>query len=386
MKNSVISKAIEIAKRDLRSCYAEKGILTGSRGVYWSWDSFYASLGALEIGDFDIVKKNLSLYLNYQRESGNIPKRVAHPLYPLRYLGFPIKELPQKQKPNYMSPYFTGTSISQCPVFIIAFYEYVTKSGDFKYLESNFNKLLNMVSFLGDHSYKSGLLKESVGGGWAESVLKRGAIAYSNMNYVKSLENMADMARMLKKEEEEKHLTAKAEKVKKAVNKILWDEKDGGFYSDWVGRARHHYFVSDGNLLAILWGVASEAQSKKIDINLDKLLQKDDLPLPLTYSRYYFWRIYFTNILAGIKDYHVGFSWLWLGSLAAVAKQMLGQHEEAKKILESISKAIIQYGSVFEIYDKGRPVSTLFYKSEKPWAWAAGIFIYSCKKCGILGS
>lgn len=375
-----IEQALEIAKANLRSCYTNNGIITGSRGVYWSWDSFYASFGSLVIGDFAIVKKNLKLYLSHQSPNGNIPKRIAHPLYPFRYIGLPIKEDPVNQKPSFQSPYFTGASVSQSPVLIIAFYEYIKKTNDLAFLKQNIRKLEQIFQFLETKSYSNGLLRESVGGGWAESVLKRGAITYTNVCYARSLQLISKLEGKLGHNSKAKDYNSKYRAIRTAVNTILWDESRGGFYSDWRGLWRHHHFAADGNLLAVLWNIAGKEQTRKIDRQLDYLLEHSDTPLPLTSDKYYFWRIFLANRFGGIKDYHVAFSWLWLGSIASIVKYKLGQRKKALGILQKISTQIVNDRSVCEIYYRQKPVDVLLYKCERPWAWSAGMFIYTCSQ------
>lgn len=385
MKRSdkTIQEAIRIAKQNLRSCYTDRGILTGSRKVYWSWDSFFASFGALELGDFEIVKKNLELYLNLQNESGNIPKRIANPFYPLKFLHLPISEMPDKQKPNYSSPYYTGRSLSQGPTLIIAFYQYFDKTKDKDFLISNYSKLKKIISFLSSHTYESGLLRESIGGGWAESILKRGAIAYTNMCFAQSLLCMSKLSKKLGKAKDSTFYLNKYKLVRKVIDQRLWEERGGGYYSDWLGLSRHHYFSSDGNLFAVLWGIADRDKTSKIMRQVDILLSVSQPPLPLTLSRYYFWRIFITNQLAGLKHYHIRFSWPWLGCLAALAKLKTNDKKQAIQILNSIAKVIVCDQSVCETYNAGRPVKVFFYKSEKPWAWGAGFFLYACHKAGF---
>jgi len=378
-----IKVAINIAKTGLRSCYTDRGIHTGSRRVYWSWDSFFASFGALEIGDHEIVKKNLELYFKYQNSSGNIPKRIAHPLYAFKYIKLPVSEKPIKQKPNYASPYYLGPSISQCPVFIISFYQYLKKSRDKEFLIENYSKLKKMLVFLDKYRYKSGLLRETVGGGWAESVLKRGAITYTNICYLKSMLCMLEMAKKLDKKGDIRFFQSEAIKVKTAIDQKLWEKSKGGFYSDWYGFSRHHHFNADGNLLALWWNIASNEQIKKIDLKINELLSESDPPVQQTSDRYFFWRIFLANQISGLKNYHTRFSWLWLGCLAALAKKQIGQEEQGRKILRRIAKKIVEFGSVYEIYFNGRPVDLFFYKSEKPWAWAAGLFIFACQELGF---
>lgn len=377
-----VKKAIEIAKQSLRSCYDSRGILTGSRQVHWSWDSFFASFGALEIGDHQIVKKNLELFLQHQNSEGNIPKRIANPFYALRFIKIPISESPSKQKPSFASPYYTGQSLSQCPTLVIAFYQYIKKTKDKAFLAAHFGQLQKIYKFLSKHSYRSGLLREPVGGGWAESILKRGAIAYTNMCYLESIRCMARMSAILGKTKKAQEFSALAHKVHQAIDGKLWEQSKGGFYSDWYGFSRHHHFNADGNLLALWWQIADREKSKKINIKIDELLSDSDPPIQQTSERYFFWRVFFTNQISGMKHYHTRFSWLSLGCFAALAKIEIGKKEEGIRIIKKIAQVINKYQTVHEILFNGKPVDLFFYQSEQPWAWAAGMFLYASKKAG----
>ena len=67
----VIEKAYKISVRELRRNYYPEGIVTGKlRKTFWSWDSFFASFGANRLKDFYAVKRNLLLYLKYQKKNG----------------------------------------------------------------------------------------------------------------------------------------------------------------------------------------------------------------------------------------------------------------------------------------------------------------------------
>jgi len=378
-----IDQAIKIAKESLKWCYTKQGIITGTRKVLWSWDSFFATFGAVSIGDLNIVKTNLKLYLEYQLKDGSIPKRFSNPLYGLRFVGIPISEVWQKQKPNYRSPYYTGKSLTQHPMLILAFHHYIKNSNDIKFLRQNFSKLIKIFEFLDNHSYKNGLLKESLGGGWAEAVLKRGAVAFTNMCYAESLLCIKELAKLLEKNDIARKFDAKYKQIKETINQKLWSDKDGGFYSDWHGSNRHHYFASDGNILAILWGIADKNKTAILDKRLKKLMSKSIVPMPVAEDKYLIFRIFIINLLGGMKHYHINFSWTWLGSIYALAKLKIGQKREAIKILEKIARVIVRDGTVHEIYYKDKPVSIFFYKSEQPWAWSAGLFLYACKMAGF---
>lgn len=377
-RNPVVQSALEIAARDLRWCYRERGIMTGSRLVYWSWDSFFASLGADCLGDTGTVKHNLELYLGLQAENGSLPKNIAHPLYFLKFVGLPIKEDSHKQRPNFSNAYFTAPSLTQNPTFVIALHDYVTVSGDLAFFKKHAGAVEVIMRYLASKESEFGLLKEGIGGGWAESVLKRGAIAFTNTCYARSAWCLSELYGMSGDTERSQHYLHVFAVLKDAINDVLWSDEDGGYYSDWYGHRRHHHFATDGNLLAIVWDIASKKQASCIEKRIAELSLEDDVPIRLAYSRYSFWRVYIFNRLGGLKDYHVGFCWSWLGCVDVLARLKMGKRKEAETILAKIAAVIVRDGTVHEIYDKGRPVRNPFYKSEQPWAWGAGLFVKAC--------
>ncbi len=383
MEEHLLDKAMEIAARDLRWCYRERGIVSGSRKVYWSWDSYFASFGALSLGDTDIVRKNLELYLALQRPDGALPKRIAHPLYWMRFLGMPVTESSLFQRPTFSNSYFTDQCITQNVIFPIIFAEYIEQTGDRAFLALHYGRLVRSFSYLDKRRRKFGLLHEGVGGGWAESVLKRGAIAFTNMCYARAAQCMANMASRLGEEGDAARFESLYKEVVESINTNLWSENGGAFYSDWLGTVRHHHFVTDGNLLAIWWGIASPAQAQSIQDKIDELHLEDEIPIKLAYDPYSWWRIYIFNRLGGIKDYHVGYSWTWLGCIDVLVKLQMGNHEQALKVLTKIARVIVRDGCVHEAYDGDKWVQTFWYKSEHPWAWGAGIFLYACKAVGL---
>ena len=97
------------------------------------------------------------------------------------------------------------------------------------------------------------------------------------------------------------------------------------------------------------------------------------------YPRYPFWRTGPFQFLVGMADYHNrGCLWLQPGITYAISLWKVGQKKEAKEFLERIAKHIVKYNGVYEVYEKdGTPVKRLFYQSEHPFAWSAGLFLYA---------
>ena len=75
----MIKKAVKIARDGLRRNYKTLGIYAGQKHFdeYWARDSFFASLGSLELKDYNIVKTNLNLVLKNQSKEGLIPVRIG---------------------------------------------------------------------------------------------------------------------------------------------------------------------------------------------------------------------------------------------------------------------------------------------------------------------
>lgn len=378
----VIDEAIEIARKDLRWCYHDRGILTGARLVYWSWDSFFASLGSLSLGDYTIVRKNIELYLSYQSKAGSIPKRISNPFYFMRFFGLHISEESSKQQPIFQNSYYTAPSIAQNPICVIAVHAYIEATGDHEFVKEHLAQLHRIFVYLEKNKGSFGLLKEGAGGGWAESVLKRGAITFTNICYARSLFCMGELCHAIGEYGWADQYHQQYTEIKEIINIWLWSDRDGGYYSDWLHRHRHHHFCTDGNLLAILWDIADEEKAQNIQDKIKELALEDDIPIRLAYSPYNYWRIFFVSRIAGLKDYHVGFSWTWLGCVDALVNIKRGEKQRAHQLLQRIAQVIVRDGTVHETYKNGQAVGTPFYKSEHPWAWGAGLFIKACAEAG----
>ncbi len=171
----IIDKAYEIAVGDLRKNY------------------YPLSFGANRLKDFEIVKKNLLLYLKYQRKDGLLPKRISSPLYYLSTIGF--KPRWNLLFPVYHGSYFISPSVTQNIIFIIACYDYVIQSKDKKFLKDNYKKILKAVVWISKQDKDNDLLiDEGFGANWAESALKQGEVMFTNACYFKALTDFSKMA------------------------------------------------------------------------------------------------------------------------------------------------------------------------------------------------
>ncbi len=356
--HSSVKAAYDIALNDLRRCYADRGIVAGRKSKrlhqYWARHGFFASLGALHLNDVKQVRKNLELFASMQRPSGRIPNQISLNL-----------------KPRYKL--LVGSVIDSTALYVVSLTAYLRKTQDKEFAAKMFLSSKKAVEFLltKDRNNDS-LIEERVFANWAETVLKFGRVLYTNCCFYKALKDFSFVCEMLGKQGLQARFERLAHQTKDRINQSFWE---GNYYIDWIDFRRHDFFSTDGNLLAIDFGIADKAQSQMI-LNKIKQHRMNRIPLKTNWPLYPLWRIPPTLLPLLEYNYHNGFNWPWLGCLNAIALHKVGWKQEAKQTLKSVASLINQNGIVHEVFDdKGKPVNGLFLKSERPFAWNAGFFI-----------
>jgi len=170
----------------------------------------------------------------------------------------------------------------------------------------------------------------------------------------------------------------KHSKTKDKINELFWT---GEHYLDWIEGDKHYnYFATDGNMLAIIWDIADKQRAMHIE-EASHIFDMNVIPSACVHPLYPKSLVSSQIRSIGLCDYHNGVSWLWLGCISALAKGMLGMKKEALALLEKMAEIIIENNGVYEIYEKtGKPVNRRIYKAEFPFAWSAGMFVYTVKK------
>ncbi len=385
-----INQAYQIAVSDLKYCYEKRdsqtGILAGRGhfGDYWGRDSFFASLGCLSINDIGIVKKNILLFLKFQKKNGQIPLRIERGNFYLNFFGI---NFIKKLSPVFLEDKFTSYPPDSSLLLPMIFEAYVRKTSDIKFLKEHYAGIQRAVewSISTDHN-NDWLIEEGHYSTWADSLKKHGNVLYTNVCFFKAAKSMAELSSILGKKFEHIKYSTIAGKIKNKINKEFWN---GEYYIDWIdGKKKHNYFSTDGNVLAVLWGLADRKKSISIINCLKKFRISTPYPSKTNYPSYHFRFAHPILHLIGLGDYHNStVSWIWLGCVSALAKNKYGKKKEAVAILSRISDLIVKHGTVYEIYEKdGRPVKRWFYKAEVPFTWSAGLFVYACNEIGIVKS
>ena len=209
---------------------------------------------------------------------------------------------------------------------------------------------------------------------WADALMKSGRTLYTNVLYFRAMGDMAWIAKKMKRMDESRVYEAFVQKLRILLNKELWN---GTFFADWKDWKRQDYFATHPNMLAIIFGLATKRQAASI-LNIAKKQAWNGWTLVNSVPRYPIWRVPVFHILLGMRDYHNGLLWLQPGILYAVALFVSGKSAEGRAVLSGIGKKIRASHGAHEVYEEnGMPVRRLVYRSEQPFAWSSGLFVWA---------
>ena len=203
---------------------------------------------------------------------------------------------------------------------------------------------------------------------------------YTNVLYWKALYELSETAQVLGNLPEAQDFKTKANQVKAAINDYFW-RPELGYY---ITTQEFGNLSSSGNLLAVAWDLATPEQGHAILDAMDKFGMANPVPTRPVHSPYPKRYIAIENRLGGIGYYHTDAAWIWLGAWHVIAAQNLGRMDEARDLLDRMARVIVREGEVHEVYaPSGKFISTLWYTSEAPLTWSAGMFLYACDKLGV---
>jgi glycogen debranching enzyme len=364
-----MSKAYEIAKRCLRNCYRNEGILAGTTHFsdFWARDGLFATFGACEIEDFFIVKKEFELLLEYQKQDGQIPLRIGQKNMILNFLRIKSKRI----RARYTEDKKNNVPKDQNSLFIIALWNYLQKTNDIEFAKQNYEKIKKTIDWYNTDE----LIEEEWYCSWDDNIRRKGKVIYTNALYFKALHDMHKISKLIK---EDKNYLEKANKIKEKINQELWN---GHYYVDWKDNEKHDYFTACGNLMTIIFGIADKEKAFKIIYFIEKEKLDEGFTIMNTNKKYKKSEKSMILRIFGMDDYQDGMYWIWPGCLDIMARQKAGF--KYRHLMEKMEQKIIEYDNVYEVYElNGKPVNRLFYKSEQNFAWSSSFFIWAASECG----
>ena len=378
----MIHRAYHIAVRDLRACYNPDGIVAGRLhfNAYWARDGFCASFGALTLGDADQVKALLQIFTQFQMDSGELPVRIE-------FLGHTFGHYhTQRMHPKALfraGTLFAGP-LDPAALFIIAAREYFLRTHDMEFCARFEPAMDRAIAWLMSQDRdRDGLIENRhYLAGWMDSILKKDKEFYINLVFYEGLRAGRVVKELLGHMDDARRYEELAAKTGRALQRVFWN---GQYFTDWVRGSRHGGFASDGNVLAMLFGVASNDQASLIQRFIAGQGLDRETPLRTSDPVYPIWQVFPFYFLAGIPDYHRTLIWPWLGTLNAINKFRLGHQDEALADLARIGAWYVARNAVAEVYEQdGRPLSRRFYQAEVPFAWNAGLYVYAVHTLGLV--
>jgi len=371
-----------VQTRRLTMSLSKEIVHAGYRNFSESWarDFGFAAFGLLTLKEYDPIKQTLEAFFWHQTPDGQLPVKLHSVGVVTRFLhSFFEREQPTEVllKPKYLSGH-GAPSLDGQALLVIAALAYSQETGNKVFLEDHWGELKAAMKWL--ENYLKGpegdpLLHQGAFADWADSIARRGRVLYTNIVYWKALSEMAVAATQLDLQPEAVYYFTRAENVLRAINQHFWREDLGYFItSDELKQ-----LSSDGNLLAIAWGLANHEQAERILKVMEEAKMADPVPTRVTYPSYPKQLIALENLLGGLASYHTSASWLWLGAWHIIALVGTSHLEEAQKLLARTLEVIVRDRQVHEVHaPSGRPLSSIWYTPEAPLTWNAGMIIYAC--------
>ncbi len=375
-----IHRAYRLAVRDLRACYNPWGIVAGRLhfNAYWARDGFWALYGALALGDHDQASMHLDIFVRYQLPSGELPVRIE-------FIGHTLGAYHTRRvrpKALYRAGAVFAEPLDPTALFIVAAREYYNHTSDMGFCDRFKPAMDRAIGWLMRHDRDGdGLIENNYLAGWMDSILKKDKVFYLNVTYYEALRAAEALTRTLGLPDEAEEHRLAADRVYARLNAAFWN---GRYFTDWIRGARRGGLSTDGNVLAMFFGMATEDQSRRILHYIGERGLDDGAPLRTCDPVYPLSQVFPFYILAGIPDYHRTLSWPWLGTLNAVNKGRLGFRDDAIADLSRIAACYLGENAVGEVYEPdGRPVARRFYQAEVPFAWNAGLYVYAVHELGL---
>ncbi len=356
--DEILEKAFEKSVYSLKKSFSRYGLFAsggknGYKGV-WARDSMISLLGASLIEDKKdkfkkIFKKSLITLGNAQSDKGQIPNAVH--------------SFDKGKEINYLS-------IDSSLWYIIGHYIYESSFNDsrlFNKYKSNINKAYTWLTYqdMGEDL----MLEQLPTTDWQDAFPHK---------YGRVLSTQALYYKVLKLLGKEKIARTLKNRVNNNKEYQLWN---GSYYYAYRWKNHNRYkeigdfFDSFGNLFAIISGLATKQNTKKILSYIEK--NKIDKPYPVKSiyppitkdSRY--WQDYYLDCEAK-KPYHYSNAGIWpfLGGFYILALIKDKQFKKAKQELKSLAKSNTK-GNLFPewINPKTKETHGIYQ------AWSAGMYI-----------
>ena len=289
-------------------CRYLKPLRTYYRDSYWTVLSTYAY-------DISLVKNQICTLAHGIDKDGSCPSAVK-------------QDFSAFWGGHYDSPSF----------FVMMTYDYVNHSGDVAFLQEEINgkSILDLCALVVqkqmERTDETGLLyKEGPFNklDWADEVNRNGYVTYDEALYYRALTCMEKLCRACGRDGSLYAQTA--EKVKAAVNRLLWDEEKG-YYVNYVDGEFTEDNLSVDTVLVYLFGIAEGERAERMLSAMEQMLETKNNHLQQAgdYGVMCVYPFYKRISAAYFKtsqdyEYHNGGNWPYWSAMYAYAKYLAGR-------------------------------------------------------------
>ena len=402
MTQQSVEIAFEMAQGVLEHACSPIGLLASPDGYphVWARDSAITALGAGLLPEHeDFLRAALETLAGQQSELGAIPNNVSLASGRLDHTN--------------------AGSVDSNLWFILSHYVQYRLFGDSDFLHQSWPALEKALLWLNyQDSNGCGLLEVHEAADWADLLANRFNVLYDNVLWYGSLRAMATLARAMGAVRST--FDEMADDVRHKIRIVLWvgPESESEWGQDCPGHTEWAHTLSQvtpvlvkrpyflpyvafrdfgdyydvfGNILAIVFGVSSDDQAKRILDYMNQVGVADPFPVrvlhPVIHPGDKDWREYYRNNNLNLPEqYHNGGIWPFVGGFYIAALVKMGQIEEARTQLErlaAVNHQGIEAEWEFNEWCHGRTGRPMGYPHQ---AWSAGmyIFAYRCVEDGRL--
>lgn len=173
--------------------------------------------------------------------------------------------------------------------WLISVYDYYTYTGDKQFLEQVYPKMESMMDFILERRNKEGLV-EGLKGDWVyidwfdQQVDLTGEVSFEQILYCRSLEAMAECAKVLGVVKESNTYTSLANDVKTKLSNF-WDASKQAYVFNRKDGKNSNQVTKHANMFAINFDFIGEEQKEQIKTNV--LMNKNIPAISTPYMRFY---------------------------------------------------------------------------------------------------
>lgn len=224
------------------------------------------------------------------------------------------------------------------PSFIaMMLYDYVSYTKDLSVIDAPagektvLEKVLAAFAHLSSYTDDTGLLYKAGRYNqrdWADEVNRYGYVTYDELLFARAAFCIAQLFRLKGQTAEYERYMAQFEKIKTAINDILWSEEKG-YYVNFTNEDYTEDNLSIDTVFAAIFDIADSERAKKLLTRMEELLETPNNGINARFGSMCVYPFYKTIQSARNKstqsfDYHNGANWPYLSAMYAYAKRKFG--------------------------------------------------------------